>query len=167
MEEKNRLDRIEEKLDLLASEGIKKPKEKSFKIPFKARVGKSKVKKGWVTYCKILDNREVVFEKHPVEEQVAMVDEIPRIVTAEETLTYKGKPFVILPSWSTKPFSPSDNYQDTIAKGYAAQGWKLLLNRMKKEVITAKKQMSPWLIVGVIALIIGLGYFAQQQGLFK
>ena len=162
--EKTRLDRIEEKLDMIQKEEKKK---KTFKLPWKAKVSKKKAENGWVTVLYIKENRTMLFDKQPIDEQTIILDGVPRIVTPEETLIYKGKPFVIVPSWSTKPFSPTDNYEEAIKTGYAAQGWRLLINRVKSEAILAKKKINGMLIFGVIIAVIAIGYLATKGGLFK
>ena len=145
----------------------KEAKKRTFKIPFKGKVNKAKAKKGYTTVLLIKENRNVDFVKYPIDEQTFMHDGAPRIATAEETLWYKGKPFLILPNWSTKPFSPTDNYQGTIQKQYGAQGARLLYNRMNMELIKAKKSISGMLVIGIIIGLIALGYFAYQGGLFS
>ena len=89
---------------------------------------------------------------------------VPRIVTPDEVLFFKGKPLIIQPSWSVKPVSPTDNYKETLHKEYASQGFKLLLNRMKKEVIQPKKSISPMTVFIIIVVIIAIGYFAYSGG---
>jgi len=120
-------------------------REKGFKLPWKGKVSKSKVKKGWATYMVIRDNRNIEFTKKPIEEQT--------------TLFYKGKPFYVQPSWSVKPFSPTENYNQTIKEGYASQGYKLLMNRMKNEQLTTKKSFGGIGIFLIIVAIIAIGYF--------
>jgi len=154
-------------LEIKGNTDNKKSKERKFRIPLKARVGKHKAEKGWIIIQKINDNRQVTFEKKPIEEQTIVVDGIPRIVTPDETLIYKRKPFLILPSWSTKPFSPTDNYQDAILNGYASQGYKLLLNRIKSEIIKPKMKISGVVIFGIIIAIVALGYMAIKGGWFN
>ena len=164
-EEKSRFERIEEKLDMIAQQEEKK--RKPFKLPWKAKISKKKAEQGYITVLYIKENRTMLFDKQPIDEQTIMMDGVPRIVTPEETLIYKGRPFVIIPSWSTKPFSPTDNYEDIVKTGYAAQGWRLLINRVKSEAILAKKKISGALIFGVIAAVIVIGYLAMKGGLFK
>jgi hypothetical protein len=134
-------------------------REKGFKLPWKGKVSKSKVKKGWATYMVIRDNRNIEFTKKPIEEQTVVIDGTPRIATADDTLFYKGKPFYVQPSWSVKPFSPTENYNQTIKEGYASQGYKLLMNRMKNEQLTTKKSFGGIGIFLIIVAIIAIGYF--------
>ena len=162
-EEKSLKEVISELNETLKEQKAKKEKVRKFGIPFGAKVGKAKVKKGWATVQIIRENRNVDFIKIPIEQQTAIIDGVPRIFTPDEMLSFKGKPFVILPSWSVKPFSPTDNYSETTKQGYAAQGYKLLLSRMKSEIVDGKKKMSGsiiWWIIGLAAL----GFIAFKSG---
>ena len=164
-QEKSKIDRIEEKLDMLVE--TKEPKKKLFKLPFKAKVGKKKVEQGYTTVLKINDNRVITFEKQKIDDQTIMVDGVPRIATADEILSYKGKPFIIQPSWSTKPFSPTDNYAGAVRDSYTTQGWRLLLSRLKSDAIIAKKKVNGMLIFGIIIVVVVLGYLVTKGGMFK
>ena len=52
-----------------------------------------------------------------------MVDGVPRISTIDYKLNYKGKPWVIIPEWSLKPFSSSENYEQTIKDKMNIEGF--------------------------------------------
>jgi hypothetical protein len=147
---KEKMNAIDEKLDTLLST---KDKKKIFKLPSKAKLGKSKVNKNWVTVCKINENRAVDFSREPITDQTIVVDGVPRLATGEDILNYKGKPMLILPSWNVKPFSPSENFEQSIRDKTNTQGMALLLARMKAGAIDFKKKMNIWLIVGVMAVI--------------
>ena len=167
MEEGKSLKEQLEEIKGMIKEEKEKKKEKSFWMPLKGRLGKQKVKKGWATICKVGDNRIVSFTKAPIEEQTYMLDGAPRLATPEDTLFYKGKPFIIQPSWSVKPFSPSDNLDQTIDQKYNSHGYKLLLNRIKNETVDVKKKMNTAMVWGIIILVIVGGYLAFKGGLFK
>lgn len=158
---KELLNEMNEKLDK------KKDNKFKFRLPFGKKVGKRQAKKGFTTVMVIKDNRNIVFEKHPIDEQTIVIDGVPRIASTDNILFYKGKPVIIQPSWSTKPFSPTDNLDETTREQYSTQGHRLLLNRMQNEVIKPKRSVS-WLliIIGIVAAI-ALGYFAFKGGLFK
>lgn len=144
-----------------------KPKvKKGFKIPFKSKVSGSKAKKGWTTALVIKENRNVDFQKYLIDEQSIVVDGIPRIVTPEETLYYKGKPFVIVPNWSVKPFSPEKNYEEAVRNQLTSQGYKLLLNKLKSEAIKPKKSVSGLVGIGIVLALAALGYMAYKGGWF-
>jgi hypothetical protein len=146
---KDKMNAIEEKLDVILNT---KPKKKSFKLPSKAKLSKSKVKANWVTVVKVNENKGVDFIREPIDNQTIVVDGVPRLCTGEDVLNYKGKPLIILPSWSVKPFSPSENYSLSIKDGSNTNGYALLLARMKAGAIDLKKKMNMWLIVGLVAV---------------
>lgn len=143
----------------------KSPETKKWKMPWSGKLSKGKAKNGWVTIIHIKDNRNLEFMKVPLDEQTATIDGCPRIVTPDDVLYHKGKPVVIFPSWSVKPISVTSNYDETIKEKYRSTGYKLLLNKMKKEVIENKKSISGGLIFGIIAVVIAAGYFAYKGGL--
>lgn len=165
--EEKSLKQLIEDLTKKVDEKDNKPKKKAFWIPMGARVGKNKAKKGWATIMVIKENRNIDFVKQPIDEQTVSVDGIPRIAKPDETLYYKGKPFIILPSWSTKPYSPTDKLEGEAATAYSTQGLKLIANRLEKGTLENKKKISGWMIFIIIALVIGAGYLAYTQGLFK
>jgi hypothetical protein len=146
---KDKIDSLNSKMDEILET---KSKVKGFKLPSKAKLSKSKVKKNWVTICKINENRAVDFTREPINNQTIIVDGVPRLATGEDVLNYKGKPMMILPSWSVKPFSPSENYKKSIEDNLNTKGHALLLARMKAGVIDIKKKMNMWLIVGLLAI---------------
>lgn len=144
-----------------------KNKVRKFVLPWKAKVGKAKVRKNWSTLCFINDNKEVTFKKVQIDEQTTLVDGSPRLARPSDMLTYKGKPFIIQPSWSVEPISPTKNMNETEAKQMSSNGYKLLLNKMKKEVLTTKKQISGGVIFIILIVVIALGYLAVKGGMFK
>lgn len=146
---KDKIDSLNSKMDEILNS---KSKIKGFKLPSKAKISKSKVKKNWVTVCKINENKGVDFSREPIDNQTIVVDGIPRLATGEDVLNYKGKPMLILPSWSVKPFSPTDNFKKTMEDGSNTKGYALLLARMKAGAIDLKKKMNMWLIVGLLAV---------------
>lgn len=165
-----RIKRIEQTMGMDESsvdEPEEKKKKPGIRIPFFSRVGKAKSKKNWVSVMKILDNRNISFEKQHVENETIIVDGLPRIVTPDETLMYKGNPIVILPSWSVKPFSPTDNLSETESKQYSAKGHKLLLARMLGEIISTKKKVSLAIVFIIIVALIAGGYFLMKSGVLN
>lgn len=144
-----------------------KPKrKKGLWIPLNARVGKGAAKRGYVTIMKIMDNRNIKFERQPIEDQTIIVDGSPSAATSDETLFYKGKPFIIQPSWSNKPFSPTDNYDNTMKSEYSSHINKLILTRMQKEAIASKRKISGGVIFIIILVLIAGGYLLSRGGLF-
>lgn len=141
-----------------------KEKKKEFKLPFTAKLSNKQTKDNWVTVCQVTEGRQIAFTKCPIKEQTYMLNGVPRIATPEEILHYKGKPFIIQPSWSVKPFSPTDNYEGAIAKGYTNQGYRLLLNIMESEGIQTAKKIGWGIIVIGGLILLGVGYYLIKGG---
>ena len=127
-------------------------KEKKFRIPFSKKVGNAQSKKNYVTIMKIQDNGEVTFNKTQIDEQTIMDEGIPRLAGSDYILRYKKNPMIILPSWSTVPYSPMEKYRQSLQDGSNTVGYKILLNKMIKEQVSPKKQLS-----GMVKWILGLG----------
>ena len=176
MEEKGLKEEIKELKEALIKETDtnKKDKAKRFRIPRKARVGKAKVKRNWITVLQLYENRNAKFTRQRIQEQTTVIDGVPRIATADNIFLIEGrsrKPLIVQCMWSVKPTSPSDNeflnipenYNDTEKKGLNAKGYKHLMNRMKLEAITNKKPV-PWWIWLVGLGILGVAvYFLMQR----
>jgi hypothetical protein len=151
-----KLDRIE---SLIAGE---KDKPKKFKLPFKAKVSNGKAKKGYVGVLKINENGVITPSKEPIEEQTIMVDGVPRLANPDYVLKWKvgtkTLPIMILPSWSVKPFSPSEDFKRSLSDGSNTAGYKLLLNRMKLSTVEDKKKTLGklgWIFGAIVIGIIG------------
>ena len=138
-----------------------KKKTTSFRIPWKAKVGTRSAKKNNVTVMTINENGQVDFIRTQIQNQVIHIDGLPRISTAEMVMRYKRNPLVILPLWSMKPFSPQDNFDDVEKQKMNTRGHKLLLDIMKREAITGKKQfgMSWGLIIILLLVAAGVAYY--------
>ena len=133
----------------------KTKKKKKFKFPFGKRVGNGKAKKGYVTVIKINDNLQLDFNVVKIEDQTIMQDKVPRLATAQYVMYYKKNPVIILPSWSVEPLSPSKHLKESLEDGSNKKGYAILLEKMQKEQLGAKKQIS-----GLIKWIFGLGVAA-------
>lgn len=145
----------------------KKPKDKKpreFRLPGRARISKARSKKNYVTVEIIKENGDVSFTREQIQDQTIMIDGTPRIATADVIHQYKGKPIMILPSWSVKPFSRVDSYQDTERQLLNIKGYKVLMNRIKSEAILSKKSISWWWIIGGLVVIGVVIYFFMQSG---
>lgn len=151
------------KLVKVQEQNQEEKKEKKFKIPFFSRLSKKNMKDGYVTVCYINDNKAVDFIKVPISEGTAMIKDSPYLSTADHMLTYKGKPFIIVPSWNIEPFSPRKDMEDAERDKKLNIGYRLILNKMKSEVISAKKKISLLLIVGGLIVIIGLIWFLTKN----
>ena len=144
-----------------------KKKVKKFKLPFGARLTSNRVKQNWVGICYIMENKAVRFLKAPIDENVVMIDNIPHVVNSDEILIYKNKPFLIVTSWSIRPFSPRKEILVAKDSGDSTLGWEYIMNYLKKNQIKSIKN------IGVMAWIIGLVvlggivYYAFKSGWFS
>lgn len=145
---------LKELKELIKDEKVKK-KEKKFRYPFGKKVSKAQKKKNYITILKVNENNTCQFVKKQIEDQTFIEDGVPRLASAGYVLQDRKTPLVILPSWSVEPFSPLKNYQESLSEGNNTVGYRLLMNRMKSEQITGKKQVG-----GLIKWIIGLGLVA-------
>lgn len=164
---------LNEKVDLLLSkvETDKEEKPQEWKIPwltrFKSNVWKKKIEKGWATIIIIRNNRNLQFTRAEIKDGIAIIDGFPRVCTADHTLFYKRKPFYIIPEWSLKPFSPSENIEQSQKEKMNLAGRRAILTTLMTEKITPKKDFGNigWIIV--VAIVIGAGwYFGKQLGWF-
>ena len=133
----------------------KEKKEKKFRLPFTKKVSPRSGSKGYITLLKINENGFIDIKKEKIEDQTIMVDGIPRLAPPNVVLHWKKNPILILPSWSVKPFSPADNYEESEKEKMNTKGYKILLDKMKKETVGSKPQMG-----NMIKWILGLGLLA-------
>lgn len=139
-------------------------KTKKFKIPWRARVSKKNVKDGYATICYVNENNGVEFLKTPIQDGTIMKNGAPHLATTKYMLNYKNKPFLIVPSWNTKPFAPGQDLEDAAEKKVTTYGYRLLMNRLKSEMIKPKKQISMGLIIVIIVVIIAAGWYFTSGG---
>ncbi len=142
----------------------KKKKPKEFKLPFKARLNKKKIKDNWVTVIKINENKSLDFTREKIEAQTIMLEGVPRIATVDYIGSYKGKPAMIQPSWSVLPLNLTKHFQDSLINGSNKKGYALLLERMKAGILSTKKKMTMGMSIGavIILAVIAYGVFAGR-----
>jgi hypothetical protein len=165
VEEKAGVRELLEKISKQQDELATTKKVKKWKLPFKGKLSKAQVSKNFATYLTIKDNKEVDFVKVPIQDGTVEIDGFPRIATADYCLTYKGKPFYILPYWSMKPFSPVENYAETEKEQMNMSGRRLVLAKLKNDIIKPKGKgfgSMGWIILVVV--IAAAGYYLIQGG---
>jgi len=149
-------DELKEIKELLVETKVKK--EKKFRLPFTKKVSPRSGRKGYITILKINENGFIDIKKEKIEDQTVMIDGIPRLAPPNVVLHWKKNPILILPSWSVKPFSPADNYEDSEKEKMNTKGYKILLDKMKKETVGTKPQMGnmiKWIIgIGLLGIIV-------------
>lgn len=142
-------------IEAKVNEEESKKKEKKFRLPFGKKVGKAQAKKNYVTIVKINENSNIEFKKVQIQSQVFMEDGVPRLGTPDYILRYKNNPMVILPSWSNKPYSPSEEFNRSLEDGSNIKGFKILLAAMHEEQLGKKKQVG-----NLLKIILGFGLAA-------
>ena len=164
MEEKQSLKETLQKLNNSLDNLVEQKKIKRFNIPFFSRLTMGNLKKNYVSICYIDDNKNIKFIKAPIDEGVIDIDGIPHLATAEHTLTYKGKPFIIVSSWNAKPYSPKVDLEEAKTEGTSSRGWKLIAMHLEKNIIKPKGN-TPWgaIIFGLL-VIGGIGYYLFSSG---
>ena len=159
-------------MDLMAQNQntlIEQTKQKKFKLPFKSTMWLPllKRKKGYclIIYCQ--DNRNIQFMKLPIDQATVMIKNSPHIASAQYMMTYKNMPVLFIPAWNVEPFNPTQNMSDAERDKTLSVGRRLLLNRMKEEVIKSKKTINWFIVIGAIAAIGIIGYFLTRGGGMK
>lgn len=151
---KETLDEINQKLE---EKDEKKPK---FRMPWKAKIGKVKMKKGYATILTIKENNVVDFIREPIKDSVVRLQEGNDVsfhaVDSEDVLTYKGKPFMIIPKIKKNPYNPAKGDNETY-------GHKYILARMESEKLTLKGKMGWGLSIGIL-VIIGIVVYSVLTG---
>ena len=151
---KDELKKLNANFDQLLSSG----KMKKFKLPSKGKMSKTDLKNNYATVIAIGDNREIKFAKAQINEGTINFDGIPRIATTDYMLSYQGKPAIILPNWSVRPFSPVENYSQEVKEKMTSAGYKLLINRIELGKVADKKKFGNWWIFPLILGVIVIGY---------
>jgi len=145
---KERLAEIESSLTLLTEEPPKKSK-----LVRKIKTSTMKKKNNWVTIISINENKSFKIEKQQIKGQSVIVDSVPRLATGEYLLNFGREPVLIIPSWSVKPFTPSEDYGRSLADGSNTAGYRILLERMQSGVLAAKKKLSLGVGIGVLIIV--------------
>lgn len=160
---------IKDKLDKLIAkqeELVEKKQMKRFRLPFwRTRMTRKNRLKNFTIVMKIDDNRNVDFIKTQIDEGATFMDKTPRAATADYVLNYKGKPLIIQPTWSALPFYPGEDKDDAAKEQRLSAGYKVILNKMEKEAVAAKRGgfgLIGWIILG--AVIIGAIYYMSKGG---
>lgn len=158
MEEENNPDSLREIMKknnellnkVLSVEGAKKLKLKT--------LGKGAKSKGYVNFLYIRENKEIEPLKVPVSEMTAIIEETPRLASPDYMLSYKNSPTIILPAWSSRPFSATENFEKTVEDKMLSAGWRLLANRAEQGDVKTKKKISGTAIFFIIVAVLIAGY---------
>ena len=149
-------------------EELKKKKEiKPWRLPWKARVGKAKLKKNWVGVLELNENKSLNPYKVKIDEGIIEnANGVPHIATAEYIWYWKKKPVIIVPNWSTEPVSGKALMDKAVREQTLSVGRKLLKNHLERgQLETPKKKFGAAPII-IILVLAAIGYFIYKSGAF-
>ena len=148
MEESNKSirDELKELKEVIADSKVEQKKSKSFRIPFKARLGKVKLRKGYLTIAVIEDNMNIDFKREPIIDGTIKLDNTYHAVEEFDIFNYKNKPFIFLPKSKLNPYNPLRGNHETY-------GQKYVMARMEGERIISKKSMGWGISIGILIIV--------------
>ncbi len=154
MEERSLKDRLNE----LEDEVVRQKGNKQFKLPWKAKVGKKKVEKGWISVAVIHDNKNIEFQRTQIIDGTVKIasrggEMTYHALDEKDIFFYKNKPFVFIPKRLINPYNPLKTEHQTY-------GQKYIMARMEGDKLTLKKSLG--MGVGVIIVIAIIGFIAYQ-----
>ena len=161
MTEKNLLEQVSEIHDALTSQD-KKKKKKVMKLMRKAKVRRSKLKKGYIGVIKIEENGNMSGEKVKVEDFVYKIKKGNYHVTdGGEKTWWNGKhPVIFQPTWKLFPL----DFRKTEHERNETKGQKLVMATMKKDLIKVKTKGGGILIWILLAVVGVIGYSLIKGG---
>lgn len=153
---KTRLAELEEKAKVLDPQV--KPKENKQLIRRLAKMSNKKREENYVTVLLINQNKGVTITQQQIKDQSIVIDGKPVIVTPEHICVYKKKPVVILPSWETTPFSPSEQFNKSLLENSNSVGWRILIEAIERGKLETKKKINMMVLLGIL-LLLGVGAY--------
>jgi hypothetical protein len=154
-EEKSLREEIKEIKELVENR-LDKKKPKKFKLPFKSRVSKSKLRKGYITVASINENKSIEFRREPIIDSTFKLDDTFHTLDERDIYTYKGKPFIFQAKSKLNPYSPLTGDNETY-------GQKYVVARMEGDKIVGKRKIGFGISIGVL-IIIGVVVYALLTG---
>jgi len=162
MEQENKPMPIMKRIERLEDTKEANVKKRNMRIPRKARVRKSKIKKGWVGVIKIDENGNISGEKQRLEDStIRLKDKTYHAIRADEVGLWQGKfPVVIQPTWRINPLSIRQGNEKN-----ETHGQKYIMARMLGDTIKVKAAaMGKGLLYLVIAGVVGYGGYMLLTG---
>ena len=150
MEDDNRIS-LKERIERLEDEG-RGSDRKPFRVPFRGRVGRMKVRQGYITVVVIHDNKNIEFTKEKIVDGTIKLpkDNTYHAIDSNDVFFYKNKPMIILAKNKLNPYNPLKGEHETY-------GQKYIMARMEGDKISLKKSLG-WgasvagiVILGIIA----------------
>jgi len=137
--------------------------KKKMKIPRKAKVNRSKLKKGWVGIIKIDENGNISGEKQKLEDStVRLKDKTYHAIDGEEIGMWNGKhPVVILKTWQKNPIK----LKRKEGEANETHGQKYIMARMLGDTIKVKAAAgAKGLLYFVLAAAVAYGAYMLFTG---
>lgn len=157
--EKNLIEKVDEVHEFMNS--VKSGKIKKIKIPRKAKVSRSKIKKGYIGILRIDENSNITGEKARLNEgAIELSNGTFHSTNGEEILMWNGKhPVIIQPTWSKNPINVKE-----LKSTNETYGQLLIMAKMLKSVIVKKKSGGSALIWIGIAVAGFIAYSLLKGG---
>lgn len=132
-------------------------KKKPFKLPFKARVSKGRIRNGYVIVQVITDNKNIDFVKEPIVNGTIKLEDTYHAVDDLDIFYYKGKPLVHLPKKRLTSYNPM-TLQKPLDGSNETYGQRYVMARMESDKITGKKKFGLGIGIGVLVILGVLAY---------
>ena len=160
-------EKLTEKLDRLLNKIEEGKDSKDFKLPLGVKLGKGKtIRKNYCVVFFIRTNGSMDIKLLPIKENTITYNEQIYSATSEFIMKYKKYPVLIIPEWTSIPFSPADNYTEAERKKTLTAGQKYIMTKMKMDAIKPGMNFNIKTIIIIVA-ILGIGYYAlSSMGLF-
>lgn len=161
-EEKSTLKEEIRELTSAVKDSLEKGKSKKFRS-FKTKLGKGKIRKGYLIVLEIAENKGINIRKEPVIDGTVKLDDTYHSITDLDIFYYQpflGKtvPMIFQPKNKLNPWNP-------IKQGNETYGQKYVMAKMKSDIITGKKtQMKAGAIIMILLIIAGVIYFIFNRG---
>jgi len=149
---------LKQKIDELYEKEHPKDKKKEYKLGRKGRLSKGKLKRGYTIVMRIDDNKNVDFEKQPIQDSTVKLNAGDyHAVDEKDILFYKGKPLIIQAVKKENPYNPLDGTNKTY-------GQKYIKARLLADVIKSKGKGASWIIWIIIigAILFGINYISKN-----
>jgi hypothetical protein len=143
----------------LAKEG----KIRKLRIPRKAKVKRSRIKKGYIGILRIDENGNIAGEKQKVIDSTYKVKSgVYHALEGDEILFWQGKyPLVIQPSWRNSPLKIGEVTEPVNETNIQ----KYIMARMQSDTIKPKRSFGwIWIVLVILAIVIAISYFTKKGG---
>ena len=154
-QEKSIRDELREMKSILEEKTTTK-KPKPFRLPFRAKLSKGKLSRGYITVAIINDNMGIDFIREPIIDGTIKLDDTFHAVEDYDIFHYKGKPFIFQSKSKLNPYNP-------LAGEHETYGQKYVMSRMEADKITGKKKIGLGISIGVL-IIVGVVIYALFTG---